>query len=242
MSNPKFSFFLKGRKNKSNQQPIVLTITMDKDRTQVFTGVWVEKRKWNDRTKRIKGNDEETSTLNDSLLSMVTHCRQIANELLLSGKPFNPNTIKEKLKVGFSENKGVVESFEIFLERMKSMIPSKYSRPTWIKYTNTKERVKEFIKVKTKRNDLYLYELKSEFMEEFDLWLRKTYKVEHNTVYKTYQRFSRFLKFEITRVLMKRPFVFTSTALLTMIKSWKGRVIRYVTRMRNMRLGRTNEI
>ena len=148
MSNIKFSFFLKSRKNKLNQHPIVLSITMDKDRTQVFTGVWVEKKKWNEKTKKIKGNDEVTLTLNDTLVSLQTQSRQISNELLLSGEPFNPNTIKDKLKNGFSDTKGVVESFELFLDRMKNMIPSKYSRPTWIKYTNTKERVKEFIKFK----------------------------------------------------------------------------------------------
>jgi integrase len=207
MSNIKFSFFLKSRKNKLNQHPIVLSITMDKDRTQVFTGVWVEKKKWNEKTKRIRGNDEDTQTLNDTLVSLLTQSRQISNGLLLSGEPFNPNTIKDKLKNGFSENKGVVESFELFLDRMKNMIPSKYSRPTWIKYTNTKERVKEFIKFKTKRNDIYLYELNTQFMEEFDLWVRKTYKVEHNTMYKTYQRFSRFLRFEMSRGNLKKyPF------------------------------------
>lgn len=69
MSNIKFSFFLKSRKNKVNQHPIVLSITMDKDRTQLFSGVWVESKKWNEKTKKIKGNDEETQSLNDTLVS-----------------------------------------------------------------------------------------------------------------------------------------------------------------------------
>lgn len=184
-----------------------MTITMLKDRTQIFTGVWVEKSKWNAKLKRIKGSDEQTQVLNDALLSLLSHARKVSNDLLISGKPYNPNTIKLKLREGFSKNKGVVESYEIFLERMKKLIPSKYSRPTLVKYTNTKERVKEFIKHYTKRYDIYLYELDSQFMEDFDLWLREKYKVSHNTVYKTYQRFTRFIRYEISRGnLDKYPF------------------------------------
>ena len=57
MSNVKFTFFLKTRKNSLNQHPIVLTITLNKERTQIFTGLWIEKKKWNDKLKKIKGND-----------------------------------------------------------------------------------------------------------------------------------------------------------------------------------------
>ena len=52
MSNVKISFFLKNRLNNQNQQPIVMTITMNNDRTQVFTGIWVEKKKWNEKLKK----------------------------------------------------------------------------------------------------------------------------------------------------------------------------------------------
>lgn len=207
MSNVKFTFFLKTRKNTLNQHPIVLSITFNQDRTQLFTGVWIDKKKWNEKTKKIKGNDEETQSLNDTLLSILSNARNVSNELLISGRPYNPNTIKLKLKEGFNKSKGVVESYEYFLDRMKKLIPSKYTQSTLTKYTNTKERVKEFIKHYTRRTDIYLYELESQFMEDFDLWLRKKYNVQHNTVYKTYQRLTRFIRYEISRGnLDKYPF------------------------------------
>ena len=181
---------------------------MGQDRTQVFTGLYVAKNKWNAQTKRVKGHDKETKTINDTLVTIATQARQVSNELLISGMPFNPNTIKEKIKYGFKKNLGTVEAYEIFLERMKRLIPSKYTKATLLKYTNTKERVREFIKHYTRRNDIYLYELDSQFMEDFDLWIRKTYNVNHNTVYKTYQRFTRFLRQEIARGNLDRyPFI-----------------------------------
>ncbi len=44
-------------------------------------------------------------------------------------------------------------------------------------------------------------------MEDFDLWLREKYKISHNTIYKTYQRFTRFIRYEISRGNLERyPF------------------------------------
>jgi len=199
METLKLNFFLKSRKNPKNQNPIVMTITLGKDRTQVFTGVWIEEKRWNNVTKRIIGRDSETKTLNDTLVALLTRTRKISNELMVTGKPYNPNTIKEKLKDGFSERYGVIESFDMFLSRMEKLIPSKYTRTTLVKYTNTKERVKEFIKRTTQRNDIYLYELNTQFMEDFECWLGQTYKNSHNTIYKSYQRFTRFIRYEMSR-------------------------------------------
>ena len=118
MKNPKFSFFLRNKPNTQNQFPIVLTITMGQDRTQVFTGQYVIKSKWNAQTKRVKGHDQETKTINDTLVTIATQARQVSNELLISGMPFNPTTIKEKIKYGFKKNLGTVEAYEIFLKRI----------------------------------------------------------------------------------------------------------------------------
>ena len=112
-----------------------------------------------------------------------------------------------KLKNGFKQNLKTIESYNLFLQRMEKKIPSKYTRSTYVKYHNTKLRVEEFIKHYTKRNDIYLYELNSDFMESFDQWLRDKYDVAHNTVYKTYQRFTRFIREEVSKGNLERyPF------------------------------------
>ena len=206
-SNVKFSFFLTSRKNPKNEHPIVMTITMGYDRTQYYTGVWIKKNRWNDRTNKVRGRDPESVILNDSLLSLQSHGRQVTNELIMSGRPFNPKTIKDKMKNGFSNNLGVVKSFENFLIRMEQQIPLKYTRSTLVKYINTKNRIQEFIKKSTQRNDIYLYELNDEFLEDFEVFLNKTYNVQHNTIYKSYQRFTRFVRYEVSQGNLKKyPF------------------------------------
>ena len=207
MSNVKFNYFLKNNPNNKRELPIVMTIIMSGERTQMFTGLWTVKSKWNQKYSKVIGTDPDSKSINDTLLSFISRGRRVVNELVVSGKPFNPNTVKDKLKNGFSKNLKTIESYNLFLERMERKIPSKYTRSTYVKYLNTKLRVEEFMKHYTKRNDIFLYELDSEFMENFDLWLRDKYKVAHNTVYKTYQRFTRFIRLEVSNGNLDRyPF------------------------------------
>lgn len=203
----KFGFFLKSRSNSKNEHPIVMSIVLGYDRTQYFTGIWIKKSKWNEKTNKIKGRDQESITMNDTLLSLQSLGRQVTNELIMSGKPFNSKTIKDKMKNGFTSNLGVINRFENFLLRMEQQIPSKYTRATLVKYTNTKNRIQEFIKKSTQRNDIFLYELNDEFLEDFESFLAKTYQVQHNTIYKNYQRFTRFIRYEISQGNLKKyPF------------------------------------
>lgn len=207
-TNVKFSFYLTSRQNSNNEQPIVMSITQGYERSQYYTGIWIKKNRWNEQTKKVRGRDTESLTLNDTLLSLLSLGRQVTNELVMSGKPFNSKTIKDKMKNGFIENLGVVQSFENFLIRMKEQIPTKYTHSTLSKYTNTKDRIQEFIKKSTQRNDIYLYELNDQFLEDFEVFLNRTYNVQHNTIYKSYQRFTRFIRYEVSQGKLKKyPFL-----------------------------------
>ena len=197
MHSVKLSFFVKSKSNKKKQSPVVMTINYSKLRTQIYTGVWIDRKQWDSRKKIVKGNDEYTASINDTLKSLEVKARKVCNELVLSGKPFNAITIKDKLKNGFNKQLKVIEGFDIFLVKMKSLIGTKYTQATLVKYTNTKERVKEFIKHHTQRSDIFLYELDSQFMEEFDFWLRTKYLNNNNSVYKQWSRFSRYIRKQV---------------------------------------------
>ena len=144
MSNVKFNYFLKNNPNNKRELPIVMTIVMSGERTQMFTGLWTVKSKWNQKYSKVIGTDPDSKSINDTLLSFISRGRRVVNELVVSGKPFNPNTVKDKLKNGFSKNLKTIESYNLFLERMERKIPSKYTRSTYVKYLNTKLRVEEF--------------------------------------------------------------------------------------------------
>jgi len=65
MRNVKVNFFLKMRTNKDNHYPILMTISIGFDRTQVFTGLWIPRNRWNDKIKKVRGRDDESKIIND---------------------------------------------------------------------------------------------------------------------------------------------------------------------------------
>jgi hypothetical protein len=50
--------------------PIVMTITMNRERTQMYTGLWTVKSKWNNKYSKVIGTDPESKLINDTLLSL----------------------------------------------------------------------------------------------------------------------------------------------------------------------------
>lgn len=97
MSQVKFNFFLKNNPNNKRELPIVMTITMSGERTQMFTGLWTIRSKWNNKYNKVIGTDPESKSINDTLLSLTSRGRQVVNELVVSGRPFNPNPVYDKL-------------------------------------------------------------------------------------------------------------------------------------------------
>ena len=55
MSNVKFNYFLKNNPNNKKELPIVMTIIMSGERTQMFTGLWTVKSKWNQKYSKVIG-------------------------------------------------------------------------------------------------------------------------------------------------------------------------------------------
>ena len=72
------------------------------------------KIKWNNKYSKVIGTDPESKSINDTLLSLTSRGRQVVNELVVSGRPFNPNTVKEKLKNGFNQNLKTIESYNLY--------------------------------------------------------------------------------------------------------------------------------
>lgn len=74
------------------------------------------KSKWNQKYSKVIETNPDSKSINDTLLSFKSRGRRVVNELVVSVKPFNSNTVKDKLKNGFSKNLKTIESYNLFLE------------------------------------------------------------------------------------------------------------------------------
>ena len=76
---------------------------------------------------------------------------------------------------------------------MKKLKGKDFTPATIIKYANTHLRLKQFIKFKYHRTDLFLYELNYQFISGFESFLKQKFNNSGTTCYKHYQRFTRVI-------------------------------------------------
>jgi integrase len=123
------------------------------------------------------------------------------------GKPFNINTIKNTLEGNDSNQVTLMKVCNEQLKEMEKLRGKDFAPATIVKYTNTVLRIKQFLRYKYKRSDIYLYELDYHFISEFETYLKNKHNNSTSTCYKHYQRFTRMIHQAMHRGYMEKfPF------------------------------------
>jgi len=193
-NNIKITFWLyKAKKNLKNLTPIYLRVTQNYEYFTKATGIIIPAGDWDKKAMRIRGATPEVDTDNSTLDSLKVKILQIANQLNLSGKPYNIHTIKKTLEGTGISQLTVMGIYDEQLREMNKLKGKDFAPATIIKYKNTQLRLKQFIKYRYHRGDLYLYELNYQFMSSFEAFLKQKFNNTTNTCYKHYQRFTRVI-------------------------------------------------
>jgi integrase len=204
----KLSFWIRSsQKTNQRKAPIYLRIQQGDIRTHHSLGEYINLSTWDKKAQRIKGNGIETEAINGKLDAVKARALKIYNELLISGEPFNPHSIKDRLVNGSIKAMTFDELMEEHIQKMIALKDKSYSQPTIIKYRNSQLRVSEYIKKRFKRNDIYLYELDYDFIKEFESFLKIEYNNSNTTCAKHFQRISRVVRIALNRGFINRyPF------------------------------------
>jgi integrase len=193
-NNIKITFWLyKSKKNSKNLVPVYLRVTLNYDHFFKSTGVSIHSGDWDKKAMRIKGTTPEVNASNASLDAIRVKVMQIGNQLSVSGKPFNIHTIQKTLEGNDTNQITLMRVYEEQLSEMKKLKGKDFAPSTIIKYKNTQLRLKQYIKYKYHRGDMYLYELNYQFMRDFETYLKDKFENANVTCYKHYQRFTRVI-------------------------------------------------
>jgi len=215
MNNNKVSILFllqKARINKQGKCPIRCRITFLDDRYEFATGLQINPNTWYSKLQQTKPPNEENNFVNTQLSLIKNKINQAFLFLQMKGPEFDVEDIYKIYKGEKpKKEKGVLESYDEYKAKIKKLIGIEIEQVTYNKYTESYNHLKEFIKFHFKMNDIKLKDLKSNFLEEFDYYL-KTQKGEkglaQSTINKAIQRFRKTLKFSIAEgYLEKDPFI-----------------------------------
>lgn len=202
-------FYLNKEKPKGDKFPVYLRITVNRKKSELYTGHNLLESEWDDKKQRQ--NKKGSSIVNEDLSRIENKILEYWNILEREGK-----TITAEMLKGFITGKDklevdTLELFEVFISLKKSN--PEISKPTIKHYNNTKRHLTDFIKEKKKAKDCPITSIDMNFIKEFDLFLlgAKTKKEENglarNTINKHHSRFRSVLLFAIEKgYLTKSPY------------------------------------
>jgi len=193
-NNIRITFWLnKTKKNSKNLVPIYVRVQHNYDKFFKSTGIYIQATEWDKKAMRIRGASQETQTNNSSLDALKIKILQVVNQLTVLGKPFNIHTIRKTLEGNDTNQITLMRVYDEQLGEMKKLKGKDFAPATIIKYKNTQLRLRQYIKFRFQRRDMYLYELNYQFMSGFESFLKQKFNNSATTCYKHYQRFTRVI-------------------------------------------------
>lgn len=181
------SFFARLKsKNKKNLVPIYARITVNSQRIEFSTGLSIEDKYWNGNSAKVVAGNQNAQLVNTYISTKKIEFKRIHNDLLLEQKEITANSIRNRL-LGIKENedfKTLIQLVDFHNTLFKSKIGTDTAITTYNKYKVTRKRLEEFMAYQYKNKDVFLKDLKLEFIISFDFYLKSVFKNNHNTVVK----------------------------------------------------------
>lgn len=178
-------------KKENGKVPLCARITIDGERVKFSLKAEVSSNIWDPKSGRAKGQTKEALQLNRYLDSikgqMIMHYHSLseANELVTA------SMVRDTFLGTNIKSNTLLTVFEEFNDRQEKLIGIDLAQSTFNKYDLTYRRLKEFLKVKMRKNDILLCQVDRNFVMDFEAYLKMEYKLDTNSSEKLMRIFKR---------------------------------------------------
>lgn len=192
----RISILFHGRRSKTTKEgqlPIYLRVTIGGKRFEISTHRAVEPGKWLMEAGKVKGNSEESRSLNAYFNILKAQVYSYQRELLHEGKPVTIETFKEKW-LGVKEKPVLLlEVFRRHNEQMEKLVGKDYAAGTLGRYRTSLQHTSEFVQWKYNTVDVDVTKLNYGFISDYEFWLKSFKNCAHNTTMKYLGNFKKVI-------------------------------------------------
>lgn len=181
----KLLFYLKKNEPKKNGNvPVMGRITIDGTPKSFSTKLEINPNNWDLKHGRVLGKSTQALSINLKLDNIRVRINKIYDEMLKDEGFATAQKVKLSfLGVGVMDD-ALLKVFKIHNEEFEKLVAKeKRSQSTYNKYITVYNHLCEFIKERYHREDMAFRELTSDFIREFDFFLRYDKQCAHNTVW-----------------------------------------------------------
>ncbi|WP_258135266.1 site-specific integrase [Mucilaginibacter phenanthrenivorans] len=177
-------FYLKQTPNyKKDQMYIYLRITVDGVSKEISTKRLWFVSKWNVRSGRAEGTNEEARSINNMLDTLQVKAHEAKRMLIDADQEISAQGIKN-LMLGVDDRKMILEVFQEHNDQVAALVPQEYSAGTLDLFKRTLNHTRSFIQWKYRVDDLDIKKLNYEFISQYSFWLKSVRKCQHNSAMK----------------------------------------------------------
>ena len=212
MKNLKFNIryiLSKNKTRKDGKAPLMCRITYLDERKQFSVGLFINPKNWNNSLQECEPPSNDNNYINSQLNLIKNQINQVFLYLQINNSEFTVDDIYTKFKGNTPKKElGVLEVYELFNIRIQKLIGRDLKKVTYKKYIESFVHLKSFIKAYFKANDIKLKDLKLNFLNEYEYFLKTQKRLEQSTINKAIQRFRKVIQFALEQEYIdKNPFI-----------------------------------
>lgn len=177
-------FFIRdSRVKKDGTASIEVVLTVNGERCSFSTGKKVKVSNWDKAKQQVRGKDEEAKSLNSFITALKAQLYQKEAELLDKGFIITAELLRDAYfgKVETLKEKSLLEILKEHNAERKAMVGKTVAPATYWVFEYTGRLLKEFIKSKYGREDLYLREINLGFIQGLHSFLLGEKKMGQNS-------------------------------------------------------------
>lgn len=198
--------------NKTNQKglcPLNCRITLNKERKQFTTGLFVNPNCWENKLQKVNTQDSNHKFINTQIKKIQSKINTIALVFQLqNGECTLDNVYNKYIGKEIKKKEYVLSYYKQYLTKIKKLVGLEIKENTYKKFVYVGNHLEAFLKWKYKKTDYPLEELNLQFLDDFDYYLKTEKKQEQITINKTIQRFRTPIKQAISEGYLDRdPFI-----------------------------------
>ena len=188
--------------NKEGLAPLMLRLSFKNNQIDKASGYYVNPNDWNASKQRLKGNKNAAIQINEWINETLVKISDIFKEEHKKNQSIHLPFIMDRL---FAKTNQELSLLNLILEhnqQLKARVNKGCAYSTYEKYVFTYNKVKAFIESHLKKKDILLRELNTQFIMDFDHYLRTNDNNQHNTVVKYCINLKRIINVAVLKGLL----------------------------------------
>ena len=188
-------FYIKRSKvNNDGICPIYVRVTVKSKRFEFSSNKFVNPEKWSNEGSKVKGNNEETRSINSHLEYLKSKILEAEKKLYKKDIIISSENLKNEIFDLQDSQRMLIPIFKDHNNKIKELVGKEYAPGTLERYNTSLKHTVEFLEWKYKVSDIDINKIDHAFITDYEFYLRSVRNCANNTAVKYIKNFNKIIK------------------------------------------------